>query len=104
VLSVATSKLDASNDEDCQLIAAGLYEQQDSIITACLRNVYSLVRSAGILFKKAEVPPLTKMEQSNLKRYLGISIQRMRAQGKECHLKSKTLRGLVVNFDSFVKT
>ncbi|KAF5679867.1 hypothetical protein FDENT_8581 [Fusarium denticulatum] len=61
-LSVATSKLDAGSDEHCQLLAAGLYEQQDSIITACRRNVDSLVRSARILFRKAEVPPLTEME------------------------------------------
>ncbi|KAF4419938.1 hypothetical protein FACUT_11379 [Fusarium acutatum] len=103
-LSVATSKLDASNDQDCQLLAAGLYEQQDPIITASRRNIHSLVRSARILFRKAEVPPLKEMEQSNLKRYLEISLQRMKAQGKECHLKAKTLRGLVVNFDSFVKS
>lgn len=103
-LRVAATKLYASDGQDCQLLAAGLYEQHASVITACRRNVDILRYIFSILFKKAKVPPLTEMEGSNLKRYLDKLGSRMRVHGKECHLKAKTLRELVVNFDKFVKT
>ncbi|KAF5648930.1 hypothetical protein F52700_748 [Fusarium sp. NRRL 52700] len=103
-LGVAAAKLDASNDQDCQLLAAGLYEQLATIASTCRRDLYSITRSVEVLFRRANNSPLTEMDESNLKRYLATKLQEMRDQGKECRLKVKELRGLVVDFDRFVQT
>ncbi|EMT71923.1 hypothetical protein FOC4_g10003766 [Fusarium odoratissimum] len=103
ILRVAATKLDASNDQDCQLLAAGLYGQLDSVLSACRKDLNSIIRSVEVLFRKAVDSPLTEMGESNLKRYLEMKRQHKRVQGKECRHRARRLRQLVVDFENLVE-
>ncbi|CCT72739.1 uncharacterized protein FFB20_05534 [Fusarium fujikuroi] len=101
-LEVAIRLLHNSNDTDCQLLAAGLYDQLASITCACSQDVNSVLQSVKSLFKKANDSPLTEKELSDLKGFLEKEAQARRMQGENHRDSAKDLRRLVMVFDAYI--
>ncbi|KAF5981867.1 hypothetical protein FCOIX_4006 [Fusarium coicis] len=101
-LRLAACQLHNSNDADCQLVAAGLYDQLASLTCACSQDVNVALQSAKVLFQKASNSPLAESEISNLKRFLESEADARRSQGKEYREEAKDLRRLVLVFDECV--
>ncbi|CVL03358.1 uncharacterized protein FPRO_12293 [Fusarium proliferatum ET1] len=101
-LGIAVRQLRNSNDADCQLLAAGLYDKLASITCACSQDVNKVLQSVKSLFKKANDSPLTEKELSDLKGFLKKEAQARRTKGENHRDSAKDLRRLVVVFDACV--
>jgi hypothetical protein len=99
-LETAMSKLSSSDDIECQLLLAGLYDMVASLKQATSGDIGVVFARSRWLWNKSKETSLSEIDWYNLTKFLEGEMHTADSKGAEWRSKAKRLRILVVNSEN----